>query len=146
MAEIKSFTVQRGKWDRGKGDGKLLDPQTKKMCCLGFFCLAAGLKRKQIRDFNASSDIELFPVYSKNYQDHAKRLHKLLPQLVTKQSMDRKLTLKIMEENDRECDKNGKRVSDEKREKKLTKLFEKMGVEVTFTGKLDSKDPRRTRK
>jgi hypothetical protein len=66
------FEIDRAKWLHGKailspaGDSKivteassLLHPDTGCMCCLGFFGLAIGLTRDQIRGMGEPSEIEL---------------------------------------------------------------------------------------
>ncbi len=40
--------VDRERWGRGTGIGTLLDPETGKMCCLGFACLAFGFTPEEI--------------------------------------------------------------------------------------------------
>lgn len=52
MKKIKTLTIDRRKWGRGKTGGRLLTGATThnpgKMCCLGFTCLKYGLTPKQI--------------------------------------------------------------------------------------------------
>jgi len=54
----RKFTVKRSQWLRGTGNAEvvddhhasyLLNPVNGKMCCWGFYCLAAGAKKKDIR-------------------------------------------------------------------------------------------------
>jgi hypothetical protein len=42
------LTIERDKWQRGEVGAKLLSPETGKMCCLGFYCLAIGMTPEQI--------------------------------------------------------------------------------------------------
>ncbi len=57
--DVKSFTVKRSKWKRGgKGPGEtfLLNKEGH-MCCLGFYALACGLPKKNIREVVAPRDL-----------------------------------------------------------------------------------------
>lgn len=43
--------IDKSQWARGAiGESALLNPGTKKMCCLGFACLAIGIKQEEIAD------------------------------------------------------------------------------------------------
>lgn len=41
-------TIKRSRWSTKPEDNRLLDPVSKRMCCLGFCALAAGYKRSDI--------------------------------------------------------------------------------------------------
>lgn len=41
-------TIKRSRWSTKPEENRLLDPVSKRMCCLGFCALAAGYKRSDI--------------------------------------------------------------------------------------------------
>jgi len=54
--KVTEFTIDRSKWGRGFWfwtASKLLNSETGKMCCLGFFGLACGLTPEQIKGESA---------------------------------------------------------------------------------------------
>lgn len=54
--ELKSFTVERSSWMRGTSRG-LLRGLNGLMCCLGFYCLAAGCSEDDIEEMEYPSDV-----------------------------------------------------------------------------------------
>lgn len=45
---MKKLTIELATWDRGNKATSLLNHQTGKKCCLGFFCLQAGMAEHMI--------------------------------------------------------------------------------------------------
>ena len=63
---MEKLIINRQWWLRGTGGGKLLDPETKKMCCLGFECLRLGYTEEEILDKglpNNLRDITKLPLW-----------------------------------------------------------------------------------
>jgi hypothetical protein len=48
--KVTEFTIDRSKWCRGQGStiSKLLNAETGKMCCLGFYACVIGFKPEEI--------------------------------------------------------------------------------------------------
>lgn len=117
---IKTLRIDRKKWGTGYEGGTLLN-EVGKMCCLGFYCLKAGYKAKDII-------YESMPYLI----DSSDKLRKGdLKKLVSKDSYGNSvLAAKLAMVNDSDSPyyvKNPKR-----RENQIKKLFLKMGVKVTF--------------
>jgi hypothetical protein len=63
----KTFTIDRSKWQRGKGRAEMLDAHGK-MCCLGFFGKACGYTDEELFKYRtpesvAWRDKSLFPAW-----------------------------------------------------------------------------------
>lgn len=107
------FTIERSKWFRGQGvDPSFLLTEDGKKCCLGFFSLACGLKKKHIRGIKSPHHIPVkvpeqmrFLIAGKDASDASVALMSVNDSTVT---------------------------FEKKREKQLTKLFAKEGIEVEF--------------
>ena len=57
--KVVAFDIDRRYWERGNGLGSLLNPETQKMCCLGFYSLACGLTYKEIENQDLPSSVRL---------------------------------------------------------------------------------------
>jgi len=110
--DVSEFTVDRNTWDRGRGTSFLLNPNTEKMCCLGFYARACRLKNKEI-EFHGSPWM----------------LYKKWKTFLINDDWDNsKVCKKLMKVNDDEC------MSADRREKQLKKIFKANGVKVKFKG------------
>lgn len=121
------LVIKRRYWLRGSGEYSALKSGNE-YCCLGFFAKACGFKNKDIDRTctpdeiygNVETDESTFKDFYNNLDPNFKFL------INPKTQSDTKICLKLMEVNDK------KYLSDEEREKKLTALFAKKGVEVKF--------------
>ena len=114
----KTLIVQRKKWLRGEGDSYLKREKDGKMCCLGFACLAAGLKPKEILGIESPATV------CENLEDS------VIQSLVLSKNPTENTTLcyKMM------CTNDSLNIDDVDREANLTKLFKRMGTKVIFKG------------
>lgn len=119
------FTIDREVWARGsKETNILLNPQTGKMCCLGIYALACGLKSKDIENAGTPEEIPVdYRAIPKNYKF-----------LIDKQRdsyyfSDSDIVGKFVEIND------SNKYHGKRREDKIKKLFLKNNIEVDFIGK-----------
>lgn len=127
--KVTEFDVKRPQWLRGEGPGSsaLLRRLDGKMCCLGFYCLAAGCSRDQIEGVQVPSEM----VTGKGNITEL-----LLPDWnldPTKRHPD--VVNDLMTANDRPTSIRGLDIdihSEEEREALITKLFAQMGVKVNF--------------
>lgn len=116
---MKKFVVDRKRWGRGGIDGALLNNSGQK-CCLGFLATACGIRLKR----GTMSDFTDIP---------AKQQHFLPEKLRCKKDkfgglVGTKLHNDLVEVNDSfDIQMRGRA-----REAKLTKLFRRAGVQVTF--------------
>jgi hypothetical protein len=119
--------IDRSKWLRGEGfyESYLLRPRDGKMCCLGFYSLACGLKEEQIRNVKSPRSLVSGDPSGANllndtcgswliYEDNVRTVY---------HSLD---TAELMDHNDTRGE------SDSEREKWITKIFAKHGVTVRF--------------
>ena len=111
-AKLLKVTVKRSKWLRGDENTSMLLDRAGKMCCLGFACITAGLKKKDIVGIGTPSEI--------GYG----RLPKSLAKLTTKE-FDSKICSNLMSANDREY-------FEDVREADIKKLGKKAGLAFTF--------------
>lgn len=57
---MKEIIIKESQWGRGTGKGMLLNPLTKKKCCLGFVCSQLGFE--EIAEMGMPGDLgELIP-------------------------------------------------------------------------------------
>lgn len=113
--DIEEFKINRATWLRGEGSS-LLDGQGK-MCCLGFYSLACGLKPSDIEHQGSPGGV---------VQDQEDVKWKTF--LLYKDSSDSAVCLKLMSIND------GADIDDKEREKDIKKIFKVAGVTVKFEG------------
>lgn len=69
----KKFVVKRRKWADATWSEKdeqriaaLLDPDSKRMCCLGFLCEQAGIPRKELDDVGAPKNLNGYSFSAKD--------------------------------------------------------------------------------
>ena len=117
LTKPKKFTIKRSEWLRGKNPGGsyLLKPSDSKKCCLGFYILACGGKKCDIKALRGP--------YS-----YSVRQKTNVPDLTTKTGDFHSYgpTSELMGFNDTE------HISDKEREKEITRLFKTMDVDVEF--------------
>jgi len=108
---MKKLVIDREKWQRGDMEGHtyLLNPQNRRMCCLGFDAINEGLSKSQINGVTEPEDLNV-----------------KINGITFKNLKHTNVTLKLMHAND------NTEISEEKREKKITSLFKKIGREVEF--------------
>ena len=105
------ITIEREKWLRGTGEGMLLDPKQKKMCCVGFFALALGYSKKEIEGHGQLSELSQ---------------EKLEGMRWCKSARDKSDLVKLYGANDT------LQTSDAQKEKSIKRLFKRHKVEVDF--------------
>jgi len=136
VKDVKSFTVERKNWYRGKGDEKsrLLN-NSGKMCCLGFYALACGLDKKVIK--NVPDPVGVVNLTKDGTTtDGSDKVIKRKSEVVWETKLvanDRYgspdnsgITYDLMGVNDDPY------LTDEQREKELTYLFKGLGIKVNF--------------
>jgi len=118
--DVKSFKIVRKNWLRGSGDNSaLFRAEDEKMCCLGFYAKACGIAQKHIINMPTPEDV------TSNLKDIDGRWDTCLLDLF----WNTKLTNELMSIND------NKKLSDQKREEKITAKFAKAGIKVKFANK-----------
>ena len=123
--EVTEVTVDRKKWARGSGSRLLVGVKSKKelsnsikvgqMCCLGFFCLQAGVSRKRISNL---SNVDYF------------KTKDVVPKLSQINNSSELFLTNFAREAERINDDCA--IQDNEREEKLIKLFAKNGVTLRF--------------
>ena len=128
--KVTEFTIDRSKWLRGQGSEKsrLLRPSDGKMCCLGFYALACGLKPEEIEERDTPKNAG---APYQNCKQAAWLFHHCLDPLskvskVTECSGD---CYDLMSAND---DKANENFTEEEREKAIVSTFAANGVTVKF--------------
>jgi hypothetical protein len=115
FVDATEFTIERSKWSFGKGkDTKILRENGLKDC-LGFFLLASGFKEEHLLNVDEPLDL------TKN--------HEWLTKLIEWSGgtcFQSLVCIDIIQINDH------KALEDSVRESKLIKLFESIGVKLTF--------------
>lgn len=108
------LTIQRSKWYRGKGGlfSKLVQ-HNGTMCCLGFLGRACGIPKKTMGGHSRPSDV-------------LKYLGRWQAGTLTEAGGNSKVTQGLMNDNDEPS------ISDAVRERRLTKKFKAIGVDVEF--------------
>lgn len=149
------LVIDRTRWQRGNpaGSSSLLNHKTGKMCCLGFYALAEGLTKYQIKDMSSPRAAVLigteYTAKDLTITPEKVPMHKLLA--VTNYYADKEVAMmdntkhcdsmmmvndvplgrmtKIMKDNEPVQIKLG---SESEREAILTEMFADIDVEVTF--------------
>lgn len=110
------LVIDRTKWLRGgKEDSLLLSADSGKMCCLGFLARQCGYSAKDIRGFATPSSMG--------------KTSKLIPGLVKTEwggVHNTPLCYRLIDIND------NLKLSDSQREKRLTRWFKHLKVDVSF--------------
>jgi hypothetical protein len=115
IPKLSAFTVDRQTWLRGEGASRswLLRDIDQKMCCLGSYALACGMKAEQIKLVSGPGSLA-------EYQST------ILEGLATSPHNCTSEAACLMNAND------DPHIADTEREAKLTAKFAEMGITVTF--------------
>lgn len=112
--ENKTFLVERSTWGTGR-DGKKLLTMEGNMCCLGFVCHQAGVRKSKLKDMdfpeNLIGDLDAVSFLLKEVKGN----------LVNRKWVER--AAQINDDTD---------IEDDEREKKLISIFKKNGYTLTF--------------
>lgn len=117
------FTVNRSRWLRGESGGSfLLRKADGKMCCLGFLALACGATESDILGSRAPSNRGSMINWPKEilYSIQGRGA------IINESCYDSPECVRLMNTND----SNG--TDDATKEASLTKIFQDIGIEVTF--------------
>ena len=128
---MKILKINRQKWGVGDEGGSLLNKDTRKYCCLGFFAKQVGYRDNDISEIGSPSD---FVTAIDEPAKRTKRIEKLKPLLTVEKNnfaSDNRICKNLMSVNDSKSDhyKNPK-----KRESRITELFKQIGITVKFSG------------
>ena len=113
---MMNLVVKRSKWLRGEEDSYLVRGSDKKMCCLGFLGRQCNITQKEMLDIGLPNRVDhdhKFPsaiIETDKYGD----------------SICSMLCDEIVHTNDTSI------ISDKQRERKLTQLFKKADIAITF--------------
>lgn len=113
---MEKLVIDRAKWLRGQGGGSLLEPQSGKMCCLGFECLRLGFTENDISNKGYPSNIL-------KVMDETIRLPEYLRGYLIEENCFCTQAAKV---NDT------KGLNEFEREVKIKELFAGVGIEVEF--------------
>lgn len=123
--------ISRAKWLRGEGsdDSCLVRASDNKMCCLGFFGLACSIEADKMLEVKTPEEVPT--TANETVRDVWTRKANESKGLFCSRGGGWELTLSstcsdLMEAND------DKKVEEEAREDTISKLFQKIGVEVIF--------------
>jgi len=128
--KLERLEIKRSKWlrkvieSKRMPDSYLFDRDTKGMCCLGFYARKLGYSTKEIENIGAPEGVHT------TLQDFHNRNKFPAALVVFRRGLPRRTHLcnQLIKVNDGWS-------TEDIREAKITKLFRKMGVVVTFTGK-----------
>lgn len=122
--DVTSFVVDRKNWYRGQSavNSKLLNDEGK-MCCLGFYAMACGLRKQDIKNKRTLPEVINL---GKNWQTKLVDPADTVNNVVMQQSSF--LCRELMSVNDFSF------LPEEEREKRLMKKFQSIGIEITFVG------------
>lgn len=117
--KVKSLVIKRSEWLRGF-DSRLLEVDSGKKCCLGFYAIACGYSEKEISDYGSPSNLleidnvpNLFPEW-------------LVPSRENR--LNSSPAANLININDMNNDVLG----DKERESIIKEIFSNHGVKVTF--------------
>jgi hypothetical protein len=137
IEDIKELTINRKKWYRGWGSENscLLNPQSGKMCCLGFYALQSGLSKKDIKNMPTPGAVrkllrgdEVYLNDGNTISQPAKPIQWNTKLMQRNRDLHTRTGDNLIDVNDNDS------ISDEEREKKITSLFKRIGVAVKFIG------------
>lgn len=130
LKKVTSFTVKRSGWHRGKGgtDSALLTQHGAK-CCVGFYAEACGIRRDALYRVGEFNEIDMREVpadflefdLDEPEKEHSDELARFYGTHRIKDPF-----LDVYADND------DPDVSNEEREKRLTRRFREVGIQVTF--------------
>ena len=125
------LTIDRATWLRGEGDSesKLLRERDGKMCCLGFYAVACNIPRDRILDTETPALIDE-EGDSRAAWNRADKSGDWLFDSENEPSADCE---ELMVINDTHFNQDNA-IRDQEREKAITEIFAKHGVEVSFIG------------
>jgi hypothetical protein len=114
--------IDRQKWLRGEGETKssLLRGEDGKMCCLGFLGIECGIESERLQDVGAPEDIP------RDANESLLEIWKEASFLFVDNIYRSMASVQLMETNDDTS------ISDQERERRLSDIFSKHGVEVEF--------------
>jgi len=125
---MKKLTIQRSKWLRGEGPGQsyLIRRTDQKMCCLGFFGLACGLNPERMTDVGSPIGIPLMlkETYSKVWSSKVPEAKFLFSAGGGGHSESANDLMNVNDNNN---------LTESDREREITAIFAKNGIEVVFT-------------
>lgn len=129
---VKEFTVDRRRWLRGEGDGKLRDEEGNR-CCIGFYAGACGYKADKLNgvctldELVSEKDDNFFSIrgYDSDliFKDYPKALRKAYESVQMGEDFFKNL-YEINDDDD---------IRDKEREEKIKKIFKSRGIKVIFT-------------
>lgn len=116
---MTKVVVDRQKWLRGEGsaDSYLLRSKDSKMCCLGFACVALGVKKELLEDLRTPCNL---------YSEEFDKLKGLITRNIIGAPVNKITCSAAMSLND--C----KSISDAEREEELIEAGKKMDIEFEF--------------
>ncbi len=123
MSEPFKVTIYRDSWMRGEGGAKLLNPSTKRMCCLGQILCQAGVSLDDLVDHSTPS--RFVRTSGTVIPQSCNLLLKKTPGYVS--TADSIESDRAMQINDWQSFQ-----SDQERETKLIPVLQKLGFEPTF--------------
>lgn len=112
------LAINRNRWIRGEGGrvSYLYRSSDKKMCCLGFYCLAIGIKIDQMRDIRSPYELAR----------SSRRAAEIVPLWLSERFSED--TQALIEANDDE------ELPDAEKEILIKDIFAQHGVKVEFKG------------
>jgi len=115
--------ISRKHWLRGNDPrGVLFDSTSRKMCCLGFYGRAQGLRIGDIINLETPA----FVVQDASDKKTAEKAEKAFSKLLTPEGQDTELCTQLVSVND------NAHLTEDERESKIHELFSKIGVDVMF--------------
>lgn len=117
IRDVKSFTVVRKKWLRGKGSMASALLWNGKSCCLGFYSEACGISRKVMHSIATPADLAAVSEQKSNVIWKTK---------LVRSGVNSISCQKLININDSST------TDDAFKEKKLTSLFKRLGIKVKF--------------
>lgn len=144
---MRQLVIDRAKWRTGdessfkSGEGRtMLKNEEGYMCCLGFYCVQAGIPEEIIYNHTSPIDLvqdlfesdtpELYNKYYADILDIRQLIHLFDPEDPTEMS-NTEFCKEAMEIND------NRSLTREIREKKLKEHFNEYGIEVIFQGEYE---------
>lgn len=112
--DAMKLRIHRSKWLRGESDSYLVRRADNKMCCLGFFGCALGIKKQRMLGHSNPDSVnsKLWPEWAQSYRFG---------------TFVSRVTL-----NDLIITNDDPRMGESDREEKIKALFKSKGVEVEF--------------
>lgn len=120
---MQTLVIDRNIWGRGGGSGRgrLLNPITERMCCLGIYIQSFGIDKKYLHDKESPTNLDRACV---------KELRKKAPWMFLRDAFRRNVTSDLAAEMMAVNDDH--HYEEDEREEEIKSLFYQAGVEVTF--------------